>query len=857
MQTIFLVALLAGAVPAVAGETNVAPYSKVVSSPYVGSTIEYLTDGKIASPADHTLMLAAPLPVRTARPMPLHYEFAFPQRLRINGLRLLQHDTRGRRPASGYVIEVDTDGDGRYDKTLVEETDGRGGEWKAYPVSPPTAAFGLRFRTTQFPAGPGPNYGAPAIEEFEIYSDTDIAIAPARPLPPAPVLEAVVADAKDIQTEVLKRAPVEDTAQFRRGILGSMWLYWSAGGKYSEPGNADKIALLQRLNANRYWLYPGVYASNRTDHPFLTLPANPDYLYFIDRQRNMPRSTQMKIVPFSSRVVPGNRDNVLAQFVAQMHKAGVRVIANESLLPYGLNGWDFPRTTDPKVYPSVLSSSFVRDASTTLYKEFMEAGIDGLALGGDEFFLYGVAGIDEDASPICKDVNGQTKHICKPTSKELFKQRFGIDPDPKRREFSPIVAKWTVFKYEQLARLFANYAQMMKAANANAIVTSLFRAGEENRPAYGIAYDVMGAMGAVTEMSSNPYWSHDSHLGHYYFANETKRLVGASRTGTAVVTLQTTPKFDRNGYPDPKMVYGPAFSALMHGARGVNFYKHDYLFAGGSNDAGPWVENFFTLTRYLETKRLLDFSVPKTVALVFSRASEDWWQLAHPHDPALGAEAQLAHNAVMEVLFKNGVPFDVFFLDQPGSLDALATYAAAILPYPYSISNAALDKLRDAASRGTRMIAIERRGEVDEFGQRYPRPVLTDIRSIEHLSLRLTRTNYAAISSALIPLLMKKLGGKPPLRIDAGGKDVECALRERGDERLVFCLNWEPQTVDVNLGIAVPEGKYAGSTITMKHDAPVRIRDSAILTASDLSHFRVSLQAGEPKVLAFRPRKLR
>ena len=122
----------------------------------------------------------------------------------------------------------------------------------------------------------------------------------------------------------------------------------------------------------------------------------------------------------------------------------VTEMGRKSLLPYGLQGWDFPRVADPKVYPSVLSSSFVRDASTTLYKEFMDAGVDGIALGGDEFFLYGATAAGEDASPVCRDRAGLPRDICKPTSKELFVQRFGGDPAADGR-FSASAAQWKIF----------------------------------------------------------------------------------------------------------------------------------------------------------------------------------------------------------------------------------------------------------------------------------------------------------------------------------------------------------------------------------------------------------------------------
>ena len=62
-----------GASAASANEINIAPYCKIRSTPYIGAAIAYLTDAKLVSPADNTLMLAAPLcpvPVVRGDPVP-------------------------------------------------------------------------------------------------------------------------------------------------------------------------------------------------------------------------------------------------------------------------------------------------------------------------------------------------------------------------------------------------------------------------------------------------------------------------------------------------------------------------------------------------------------------------------------------------------------------------------------------------------------------------------------------------------------------------------------------------------------------------------------------------------------------
>jgi len=247
---------------------------------------------------------------------------------------------------------------------------------------------------------------------------------------------------------------------------------------------------------------------------------------------------------------------------------------------------------------------------------------------------------------------------------------------------------------------------------------------------------------------------------------------------------------------------------------------------------------------------LLDYQVPKAVALLYSRASEDWWQLAHAANPVASAEAILCQNAVMEVLFRNGIPFDLYFLDQPSSLDAVNKYAMAILAYPYSISEGAVTKIRDAISHGTKVVSLQRQGEVDEFGAPYRKPVLRGLPGVEHLAFDFERSNYGDFSSRLMPVVLKNLDGRPPLNLDANGKDVECSALERARSRLLFCLNWEKQAVEINLGITLANGAYAASVITLDRETPASISGKSTLAASDLKSFRLSLAPGEAKIVA-------
>jgi len=845
---VFVALILTGKAVA---DANIAPYSVVRSSPYLGAAIKYLTDLEIGFPErDNSRMLAAPLLIRNGHVMPLELEFRFPSKVPVTGIRLFQHKTAGRRSANGYVVELDTTGDGSYQREVVSERYGKGGQWFKYRLPQPVSAFGLRFRTTEFPTEPGPNYGGPAIAELEIYTAADLPEIPPRRLPQAPPLLEDSARALPIRSVVPDPRPWSE--QFQRGTFGSMWLFWSAGQAFHSEKNAPRIEVLKRLQVNRYWLYPGVYVPRNPAPSYVTKPKDPNLAHYADRVLKERSGDQVRIVPFPSSVVLGYRENVLKKFVRMMHENNIGVLANESLLPIGLKSWDFPRVSDFEIYPSVRCSSFVRNASTQLYREYMKAGVDGLVLGGDEFFLRVHPGTADDRASVCRDVAGRENGNCAPSCAELFAEKYGVGQIPAGAEFNSEKAKWTLFQYTQLADLFGGYTQMMKSINPNAIVTSLFRAAEGNRSGYGIAYDIMGSIGRVEELSTDAYWSHDSYLGHYFFANEAKKLIAASLSKTAAITLQATPHFDPNGYADPAMLYGPAFSTLMHGIRGINFYKHDYFFSGGKDDPGPLVEKFFRLVRYLEDRDLLEYEVPKKVALLYSRASDDWWELKNRDDPVLAAEATLYQNATMELLFRNGIPFNLYYLDQPESLTDLDQSSLIILPFPYSMPAEAAGKIQQAMSKGSHVLALQRDGEVDEYGANYDMPLLSGLPGIERRKIPLNGSNYSLFERELTPEILNLLGGDRPLALETDGSDIECSLLSKQSDRLVFCFNWEDHATQVNLGLNLDPGAYGIRAISLDQDRPAAIGGKFELDEHDLRLFRLELKPGQPLVLSVR-----
>ena len=92
-----------------------------------------------------------------------------------------------------------------------------------------------------------------------------------------------------------------------------------------------------------------------------------------------------------------------------------------------------------------------------------------------------------------------------------------------------------------------------------------------------------------------------------------------------------------------------------------------------------------------------------------------------------------------------------------------------------------------------------------------------------------------------------------PLSLDAAGRDVECSVMEKKDGRMLFCLNWEKEPVDVNLGVNLANGRYAASAVTMEGESPAGIGGRSVLSASDLGNFRLALSPEEGRIVLISP----
>ena len=795
---------------AVFADNNIASSAEISSRPYIGATLSYLVDGKVdASLADNTLSMSVPLAPRLDGGVPLWITFSFSQNVPVSGIRIYQGRYRnGRTPARHYVFEADTNRDGSYDVVLVNETNGEGGRWYDYRFHKVHKVSRIRFRALGWiNVKDGPNYGVPAIEEIEILS-------PLNQMQKNKV--NVEAHGQEVQFRAIDRLnervkELKESVwreQFPRGLFTTMWRFWTPANKYDSRHVNALLSSIRRLGANRIWLYPETTGNiGRVND--IVFPEEDFALYYTKRRmvndRLWAKRGLFRLYPFPSQVVLGYRENILAKLVEDIHRYNIGLIINQRLLPYGLKGWDFPRVSRPGEYPCPLSSKVIYRAAHQLVQELMLAGADGVAIGGDEFFFHGHSGRNENRSPYCRSVQVGQSGACIPTCETMFRKEYGMDVPPDPRKAGKAAFAWQLFQYERLAGLFGALAGEVRKHGG--IVTTLFRPGEVKRSAYGVAYDIMGLQAGIDEMGSDPLWSNDNFNGHYYIANETKKLMAASPVRTAVVTLQTTPYFDNRDYRRPIMVYGSAISAIMHGAKGINYYKEEYLTGNNAADAAQWVAKVFSLIKYLDAKGLNEYETPKNIVLLYSRSSEDWWRMHHPRDAIKGGYPVLIQNAVMEVLFRSGISFDMYYLDQPETWRGLEKSQLILVPFGYSVSDAAWRRLLDLHGSGIGVWWMFQDPVLDEQGnlKRRSIPFPSDVFRFDQVGNDIPP--YPILKKRILQQLNNWPGLKIPVTCQSE-EDVECGMLVDGRRRLLFLQNWGERPAAVQLSVSLDAGRY-------------------------------------------------
>lgn len=790
---------------------NIAPYANIRTAPY--ATLAWrMTD------TEGSTNLGTATRVETVRNSYIHYEFVFPSPQPVAAIRYCQRQKR-------FALSADTTGNGTYDDLFGIQGPPANGtmsvwlgrDWFETRCWPTRQVYAIRMDVLE-DSGAG-------TYEFQILSPSSNLVVGATPL---------AANVPLVQTG--QSVTVSDPEPAQRFIQGFHCEPWMFGSESFFPGGANApppastwssyAPLLQFVNdvkayhANLLWIFP----------PVTFNPVRGPGLYEYDSL--WPSAYQEW----------STTENHLKAIAGVMQANGVNVFVQN-------------RDTNWKGYtdgvssnPGPIVSTWYRNTWAGIVGEEAASGIDGVSVCQDE--MGGWPG------------NGS---YTLPVNSNAFVARFGINP-PTEGGDTDAYRKWMIFAYEQVAAGFAQVAQTAHTnkpgirTTANALPDGYANARWDNCHA---AWDISGHMADMNLFGSESYHTQDdADMGHYAIAARTKRLIAASTNRGSMVTMNCPWANDPTNYPGfywhfpPASMWGQPISSMMHGGQAFAYWRWNYIFYGGYD---AHVKKGYALLDTLAAWGAKSAHVPRDIAVLKSRASEDWWQVKVSYNPSAYSNLDQYRGYfyeywLLEFLFMNGYPFEMYYQDQAQDYqDSLSQFKLVILPFPYSMSQATYTAIATAANAGTKFIALDHQGEVDEYGTAHAAPLLTDLVAqgkVTFITNDVTVVgHYPEFLESMRTNVDALLGDRKPIYLNRYGHDVEAASLEKSDtEKFLFLINWAHHPVTVDAGIRMPAGvNYRVLCRDLNGTYETTIGGASVVAATNLWTFRVSLDTDEVK----------
>ena len=409
-------------------------------------------------------------------------------------------------------------------------------------------------------------------------------------------------------------------------------------------------------------------------------------------------------------------------------------------------------------------------------------------------------------------------------------REFHAEWKERRKDFTPVEQKrWTLSRYKLAAELLKARKQSIQEVNPNC----LFYVDGARLLHGGDPYDIIGHLVDV------------DYFGCHYQPHIVRRWIAATKSR----------KVHMSDYVRRTVRY--AIEAMLQGARLIGSYRYNYIWEIAHSEDQRVRENTF-IEQFVRWGGTRPTRAP--IAFLVSRASEAWWpaDCRNGQQPSAQSHRSWAVPEVMyDFLLKNGYTFDVFYLDQVGDLDALRDYHLVIVPFAYSIPKAALAPFTLAREAGTKFLICERKGEVDDIGQRHAPPLLEDfiaqgtqtgqVRFISRdlLALQHKRSYLPEMTALIDPLL----GKHKDLSLKRHGNRTEAIVSAVSPtEQYVSLINWEDRESRIEVGLNLPDGQY--KLLTLSSDKPAVFRKGLLdgrsaFTAEELRNFAIGLNGDE------------
>lgn len=342
-----------------------------------------------------------------------------------------------------------------------------------------------------------------------------------------------------------------------------------------------------------------------------------------------------------------------------------------------------------------------------------------------------------------------------PDCRRLFREGHAMEL-PDLHSLSPTEAyrHYINFRYETTTRWLQEAAETVKQANPACLADSLICVTPVCSDFWwgpGVAWDQVGYGSKIDFLTTDPYILLHNYLGdstHWYVTETALRLSGGHPRHVCGVVLEPCRLREEYRELHPVEVYGAALTSVWHGAREVFYFHHVHITgrSGVAQDAEATQRNVMAAYSLLET---IDPWLARArpwpgIAVLHSRASEDWWRfycqglkegeepaaptperpLTHPSaDPRY---ASLAQVEPLMALLRCGLPTDLFYLDSVRA-EELRDYPVILVPFPYAVDERAAGLLRELAEAGKRVVVISEVGTLTQDGRLRDRPALLDL----------------------------------------------------------------------------------------------------------------------------------
>jgi len=801
-------------------------------------------------------------------------EFNFPAPVQVTALRLMQAGLL----ATAFELRADTAGKRTFDTLITVRKDEKAisGQWITFPVN--RAVTGLRLAAVS--GSPGYRMPYPNYSEIEIYTREPVAVQP----------RAAETVGNTLTAGTVQPMPIMLTRNIKFTPCIDLWHVGLNNDGSNLPDNMET--------------FPGFI---RLVNQLRDVDA--------DGVRFFLESTAWTNKPWKTAYPPGSEKEVLKPLIDALHQRGytTSIFLHAWMPPIQREGkqakdsfkrWDYPYEQSDLVfskgltdiykerYPCIISEDHFQNTWTGILKEVVDRGIDDVYVMPDEYYFKGHNLLTVDCPACQRD----------------FKARYGYDSLPKPdKNVTPVSAtdfapdqrtpvdteqyrKWKLFEYERIGELFNDVAGELKKANPNLILTC------SANPAspyfsnlsleHGIAFDIIGRgqnFNAVQLYASIPM-----DVGqHTALARRMRAAFPNAQLDSSIQALE----FNSTPSDFPIRFYGYLLPHIMNGATRVHAYRLNYL-----QDNGWWpkVRKGIYMMRLLEQWDIANSTTPAETCLLMSRASEDWWQVrAHsllgktPGDSkrnflmysdehaasavATSADATertlnyerirgMAANKSMESqLIENGIQYDVRFTEREETLTDLAKYKLLILPFSYSMSQAAYERIRQAVDAGAKLVIYDQLAPTNEYGVAYPQPLLQSL--LDHKNVTYVKTNLGGegmsrqVREDNRKLLYTQLN--TGYYFNANDAKVEYLVRRvKNGSLILYLANWERErTATPVIGVPLPAGQYAATVCSSQQEELTAglLGGQPKVNEQALAKFSVSLAPGEVKLIRIYP----